>query len=184
MSLPTIETARLILRPWNDDDLDPWFEMNADPRVMEFFQATYDRAKAGAVAAWMREVNERNGYGWWIIEIKDGDRFAGVVMFDDVDIETPFIPAKEIGWRLPVAAWGQGYATEAARAMLDLGFTRYGCDEIFAMTAVRNKRSERVMQRLGMERRPELDFDHPRIPEGHPLRRHITYRARRRTSNS
>ncbi|HEV2262346.1 MAG TPA: GNAT family protein [Candidatus Rubrimentiphilum sp.] len=182
--LPTIETARLVLRPWRDADLDPWYEMNADPRVMEFFPATWDRARADAMAAKMRKRNEDNGYGWWIIEIKGGDLFGGVVEFDDITIETPFTPAKEIGWRLPVAAWGHGYATEAARAMLDLGFGTFGCDEIFAMTATPNTRSERVMQRLGMQREPSLDFEHPRIPVGHRLRPHITYRARRQANNA
>jgi len=91
----------------------------------------------------------------------------------------PFTPAREVGWRLAYDTWGHGYATEGAKAALAMAFDRLGWDEVVAVTALVNKRSERVMQRLGMVRDPNADFDHPRVPEGHLLRRHMLYRIRR-----
>lgn len=178
MSAPVIETERLILRPWRDEDVPHWVAMNADPRVMEFFPSTYGEEQARETAAYLRARLEADGYGWWIAEIKDGRRFAGCLAVQKVPFEAHFTPAFEIGWRLPVDAWGHGYATEGARALLDCSFSRLGCDEVVAMTAALNERSQRVMQRLGMTRDAADDFDHPRLEEGHRLRPHVLYRIR------
>jgi ribosomal-protein-alanine N-acetyltransferase len=179
MPLPVIETPRLRLRNWRDEDLQPWFEMGADPRVMEFFPSVYDRERSDSIAASVRQRNEVNPYGWWVIEEKDGEPFAGVMQLADVPFEAHFTPVHEIGWRLPAKFWGRGYATEAARAILDYAFERLGMDEVVALTTVMNVRSRRVMERLGMTRDPNDDFDNPRVPEGHALQRHVLYRIRK-----
>ncbi len=179
MTVPTIETSRLLLRGWRDADLDSWAEMNADPRVMEFFPRTYERARADAIAAEIRMGFERNGYGWWAVEIKDSGRFAGVICVDDVHYDVPFAPPREVGWRLAFDTWGHGYATEGAAAALDFAFDRLGWDELVAMTSVLNLRSQRVMQRLGMTRDTAGDFEHPRVEAGHRLRRHMLCRIRK-----
>ena len=106
-------------------------------------------------------------------------RFAGVVALQDVPFEAPFTPAREVGWRFAYDHWGHGYATEGARAALDFAFERLGWHEVVAFTAALNLRSQKVMERLGMTHDPNDDFDHPRIPEGDPLRRHLLYRASR-----
>jgi RimJ/RimL family protein N-acetyltransferase len=176
---PTLETPRLILRPWRDADIADWTAMGADEDVMEFFPSTYDRAKAESLATWMRERLEADGYGWWAVEIKDGAPFAGVIALQDVPFEAHFTPALEVGWRLARPHWGHGYATEGARAALKFAFEDLDRDEVIAMTASINLRSERVMQRLGMTRDAGDDFDHPRLERGHRLSRHVLYRASR-----
>ena len=181
MPLPVIETPRLRLRNWRDEDLQPWFEMGADPRVMEFFPGVYDRERSDSIAASVRQRNEANTYGWWIVEEKNGEPFAGVIQLDEVSFEAHFTPVREIGWRLPVEFWGRGYATEAARAVLEYAFERLAMDEVVALTTVMNVRSRRVMERLGMTHDPNDDFDNPRVPDGHPLQRHVLYRIHRTT---
>jgi ribosomal-protein-alanine N-acetyltransferase len=174
-----LETPRLILRQWRDADLDAWAEMNADPRVMEFFPALYDRARAEKTAASMREEIERDGYGFWAVEIKASGAFAGMVGLNEITYDIPVHPKHEVGWRLAFDAWGHGYATEGARAALQFAFGKLGWPEVVAFTAAINERSQRVMQRLGMLRNPDDDFDHPRVEPGSPLRRHVLYRVKR-----
>lgn len=178
MSAPTLETERLILRPWRDEDIPHWVAMHADPRVMEFFPSTYTEEEAKQVAARLRSQHERENYGWWIAEVKDGNRFVGTIALQKVPFEAHFTPAYEIGWRLPFEAWGNGYATEGARAVLDFAFSRLQCNELVAMTAEINVRSRRVMERLGMRHDTVDDFDHPRLEQGDRLRRHVLYRIR------
>jgi ribosomal-protein-alanine N-acetyltransferase len=152
--------------------------MNADPRVLEFFPRTFPREQAESMARFCRDELETLGYGWWVVEVRGGPSFAGVIALQDVPFEAHFTPAREVGWRFTPQSWGRGYATEGARAALDFAFNRLDWNEVVAMTAVKNLRSERVMQRLGMTRDLDGDFDHPRIEEGHPLRRHVLYRIR------
>jgi RimJ/RimL family protein N-acetyltransferase len=174
-----IETLRLILRGWRGDDVEAWIQTNSDPRITEFFAKSYTREQSAASAAAHREQLATNGYGWWVIEAKNVLPFAGVAVLQPVPFEAHFTPAWEVGWRLAHSAWGHGYATEAAAALLRLGFEKFGCDEIVAFTTQANLRSQRVMQRLGMTRNSADDFDHPRIEPGHPLRRHVLYRIMR-----
>ena len=175
----TIETSRLLLRPWRDEDIESWVAMNADPRVMEYFVNPYDRAQSESSASTMRTSLERDGYGFWVVEVKDSISFAGVIALVDVPFEAHFTPAREIGWRLIYDAWGEGYATEGAKAALDFAFTTLRWEEIVSMTSVLNLRSRRVMERIGMTHDPLDDFDHPRIPDGHRLKRHVLYRLKR-----
>jgi RimJ/RimL family protein N-acetyltransferase len=175
-ALQVIETPRLRLRPWIDADVEAWVEMNADPRVTEFFVAPVPRERSLEQAAKIRAELDHNGYGWWVIERKDVPGFAGVVVLDDIRWEPPFEPRREIGWRLPVHAWGQGFATEAASAVMKYGFESLGWPEVVAITSRLNMRSRRVMEKLGMMRDSSCDFEHPRIPVGHRLRPHVLYR--------
>lgn len=175
---PAIATARLRLRQWTDEDVAPWAQMNADPRVMEFFVTTTPRERSFELAALMREDIAKNGYGWFVMERRDAPGFAGVIAIDDIHYDMPFRPLREIGWRLPVESWGHGYATEAAQATLQFAFEQLRWPEVVAMTAIINARSRRVMEKLGMTHDPSEDFDHPRVPDGHPIKRHVLYRAR------
>ena len=173
-----LESARLILRPWRDADVEPWVALCADPRVMEFFPSTYGREQAEAMAARMRERLSADGYGWWPVEVKGGAPFAGVVLLQEIPFEAHFTPATEVGWWFSAEHWGKGYATEAARAALDFAFGELQREEVVAITAALNVRSQRVMQRLGMTRDPNGDFAHPRIDAGHRLEPHVLYRIR------
>jgi RimJ/RimL family protein N-acetyltransferase len=173
----TVRTSRLILRRWRDEDLAPYAALNADPRVMEHFPAVLSREESDAQAARIRKHWDDHGFGLWAVEVAGGASFVGFIGLQHVSFEAPFTPAVEVGWRLAVDAWGHGYATEGARAALEYGFGALGLREIVSMTVSSNDRSWRVMERLGMKRAHGEDFDHPRVPEGHPLRRHILYRV-------
>jgi RimJ/RimL family protein N-acetyltransferase len=178
--MATIETPRLLLRHWKDSDIEPWVAMNADPRVTEFFSSTYTRAISEAAAMLRRRELDELGYGWWVVEVRGGAPFAGVVVLGEVPFEAHFTPAREVGWRFAPEHWGNGYATEGARGALEHAFAALGWHEVVAMTAVQNLRSQRVMRRLGMTRDPADDFEHPKVEEGHPLRRHVLYRIPKR----
>jgi RimJ/RimL family protein N-acetyltransferase len=172
-----IRTGRLMLRPWQDADREPFAVLNADPEVMRHFPGVMAREQSDAFVDWQRDVFEERGWGLWAVEA-DG-RFIGFVGLSVPSFQAHFTPAVEIGWRLAQEAWGHGYATEAAQAAAAFGFDTVGLDEIVSFTAVQNDRSRRVMERLGMTHDPAEDFDHPRLPEGHRLTRHVLYRLRR-----
>jgi RimJ/RimL family protein N-acetyltransferase len=178
-AIATLQTSRLRLRPWRDEDLDPFAELNADPRVMEFFPSTLDRGESDALVLRIRDHFARRGFGQWAVEVPGVADFIGFVGLSVPRFEANFTPCVEIGWRLAREHWGQGYATEAARAALEFGFRDLALEEIVSFTTTANLRSRAVMERIGMTRTPADDFDHPAIPEGHPLRRHVLYRARR-----
>ncbi len=174
-----IRTARLRLRAWREDDFDAYAAMNADPRVMEFYPAVVSREESRVRFDRGNARMAERGYGFWPVEVIGGPPFIGIVGLGDPDFQAPFMPAVEIGWRLAAEHWGQGYATEAARAAATFGFERLGLREIVAFTTVSNVRSRRVMAKLGMSRSPDDDFMHPQIADGHPLRPHVLYRLRR-----
>ncbi len=176
-----IRTERLLLRAWTADDREPFAQMNADPRVMEFFPAVLDRAGSDALADRAEAHIARHGWGLWALEVTAGEhrgRFAGFTGLAVPAWEAPFTPCVEIGWRLPAWAWGHGYASEAARAALRFAFTELALPEVVSFTAVPNARSQAVMRRIGMTRDPSGDFDHPGVPDGHPLERTVLYRLR------
>jgi RimJ/RimL family protein N-acetyltransferase len=172
-----LRTERLILRDWRDGDGDAFAALNADLRVMRYFPAPLSRAESDRFAERIRRHLDANGWGLWAVEIAGVAPFAGFIGLAVPRFEAAFTPAIEIGWRLATAFWGHGYATEGARAALAFGFDELGLDEIVAFTAVSNQPSQRVMQRLGMTHDARDDFDHPFVPVGHPLRRHVLYRA-------
>jgi len=173
-----VRTARLLLRPWRDDDAVAFAAMSADPEVMEFLPPLTSRAAVDAWAARLEAHWRERGFGRWAVEIPGEVAFIGIVGLATIPFEAHFTPAVEVVWRLARAHWGRGYATEAARAALGHGFGTLGLEEIVAVTVPGNRRSRRVIERLGMSRDPAEDFDHPSLPDG-PLKRHVLYRARK-----
>jgi RimJ/RimL family protein N-acetyltransferase len=175
----SLRTPRLLLREWRDDDLDAFAAMAEDPAVMQYLLPLQRRAASDALAARIRADLTKHGFGLWAVEIPGVKPFVGMVGLAVVGFEAHFTPAIEVGWRLAPAYWGQGYATEAAFAAMDHGFHSLDLGEIVAFTVPANMRSRRLMQHLHMTRSRQEDFDHPRVPEGHPLKRHFLYRMRR-----
>jgi RimJ/RimL family protein N-acetyltransferase len=158
--------------------------MNADPRVMEYLPGLLSEEESGALTARIEDHFEQYGFGLWAVEICDVASFAGFLGLLVARFEARFTPCVEIGWRLSAKHWGHGYATEGARAALAFGFEALGLEEIVSFTVPGNRRSRRVMERIGMIRNPADDFDHPLLPEGHPLRRHVLYRITRQLFDS
>jgi ribosomal-protein-alanine N-acetyltransferase len=171
-----IQTERLILRELRRSDLSALAKMNADPRVMEHFPGSLSREDSDAFAGRIRAHWNQCGFGSWAVERLEDGVFLGIVGLSHPRFEAHFTPCVEIGWRLAAAYWGKGYATEAAKAAVRLGFERLGLDQIVAFTVPQNQRSRRVMEKLGMTRSEADDFDHPNVPARHPLRRHVLYR--------
>ena len=164
-----IRTDRLVLRRWQPEDRDPFAALCADPEVMEHFPSTLSRAEADAWADAVELHFNEHGYGLWAMDV-DGC-FAGFTGLRWSELLGH--QELEVAWRLARWAWGHGYATEGATAALAIGLE--GSDTVASWTAVTNQRSWRVMEKLGMRR--EREFDHPRVPEGSPLRRHYLYRT-------
>lgn len=171
-----IETPRLRLRQWIDADLEPFAALNADPAVMEFFVSPLKREASDAMARRLQSLMAERGLGHWAVEERASARFLGFVGLHCPAATLPCSPCVEIGWRLGLAHWGQGFASEAASAVLEVGFKQLGLPEIVSFTATTNLRSQAVMRRIGMVR--DGGFDHPNVPEGHHLRPHVLYRAR------
>ncbi|WP_395571678.1 GNAT family N-acetyltransferase [Streptomyces sp. BK79] len=171
-----LRTDRLLLRGWRASDLGPWAAMNADPVVRAYFPEVLTREQSEASAARFQADLDRRGWGWWAVEVAATGEFIGFAGLDPVEDGMPFTGV-EAGWRLARPAWGHGYATEAARAVVDHAFGVLGLAEVLAVTAAGNARSRAVMRRLGMTRDPAEDFDDPGVPEG-PLRRSVLYRLR------
>jgi RimJ/RimL family protein N-acetyltransferase len=172
-----LRTGRLRLRSWREEDLAPFAALNADPRVMEHMPQLLSRQESDAMVARIRGHFDARGFGLWAVEVAGVADFIGYVGLLAVPFDAHFTPAVEVGWRLAAEHWGRGYATEAARAALAFGFDELRLDEIVSFTVLANRRSWSVMERLSMTRSPADDFDHPRLPDGHPLRRHILYRT-------
>jgi len=175
-SEPALRTARLALRRWRDRDRDGFAALNADPVVMAHFPALLSPERSDMVLDLIERGFDEDGFGLWAVEDRASGTLLGMTGLQRVPFLAPFTPAVEVGWRLFAFAWGRGYATEAATAALDHGFGAAGLDEIVAMTTPANTRSLAVMERLGMTHDADGDFDHPRVPASHPLRRHVLYR--------
>ncbi|MEJ1171696.1 GNAT family N-acetyltransferase [Variovorax sp. CCNWLW235] len=173
------ETPRLRLRQWRESDLAPFAALAADPEVMAFLLPVPTRADSDALAERLKARIDENGWGFWAVEHKDSGEFAGFTGLNVPLAALPFSPCVEIGWRFGRKWWRQGFASEAARGALQIGFERLGFDEIVAFTAVGNLRSAAVMERIGMHEDVAGAFDHPALPEGHALRRHRLYRISR-----
>jgi RimJ/RimL family protein N-acetyltransferase len=171
-----LQTERLILRQWRDTDSEPFARINADPRAMEFFPATLSREQSDSLIKRIEAHFHQHGFGLYAAELQSGGTFAGFVGLNVPSFKARFTPCVEAGWRIAPELWGQGLATEGARAVIDHGFRVVGLKEIVSFTVPANLRSRRVMEKLGMKHNPADDFDHPQLPPGHALRRHMLYR--------
>ncbi len=167
----------ITLRQWLESDLVPYAAMNADPEVMRFFPAPLTAEESAASMERIRSAIARRGWGFWAVEV-DG-AFAGFTGLNAPTFAAPFMPCVEIGWRFRREFWGRGLALRAAREALAFGFDQLQLDEIVSFTATSNGRSRKLMERLDFQQDLNGDFDHPVIPEGNPLRRHVLYRLRR-----
>lgn len=178
-TLPELRTDRLLLRSWRGSDLAPYAELNADPDTMEHFPAPLTREESDRHVRTILDGAARGEPSLWAVEVVGGAPFIGFVGLAVPRFDASFTPCVEVGWRLDRRHWGHGYATEGARAALAFGFERLDLDEVVSFTSVPNVRSQRVMERLGMHHDPSDDFDHPSLPAGDRLRRHVLYRLGR-----
>jgi len=175
-ALATLATERLTLRPWRDSDADAYAAWNADPLVMRFYPQTFDRASSDASLARAQAHFALRNFGMWAAEITATRELIGMIGLQVPRFQAHFTPCVEVGWRLAPAHWHKGYATEGARAALNFGFTVLRLPEIVAMTVPANLPSIAVMERLGMTRNPDDDFDNPLV-DG-PFKRHVLYRLK------
>lgn len=180
MAAPAIEfsTPRLALRAWQSRHRAPFAAMNADPEVMRYFPAVLSAEQTNAgVDIWCQQFAEK-GWSNWAVELLESGEFIGFIGLSVPRRKLPFSPCVEIGWRLKRAAWGQGYATEGAKACLRVGFEQLGLQEVVSFTTLANLPSVAVMRRIGMSD-AQANFEHPAVPEGNPLRLHCLYKITR-----
>lgn len=172
----SITTNRLHLRQWRETDLEPFGELNSDPRVREFFPTVLTRKKSDQEVVELSQHIEKFGWGFWAVSLVQTDEFIGCIGLDEVYFKRAFSPAIDIGWRLHYNHWGKGYATEGALAALQYGFTALNLESIVAYTAEGNVRSRHIMEKIGLRHEPNFDFDHPDFPADHKHKRHVLYR--------
>ena len=172
----TIQTERLLMRRWRESDRAPFAALNGDPETLKYFPGTLDRAASDALIDRIEAGFGERGFGLWALEIAASGQFIGFTGLNPMPDGVPGAGGMEVGWRLARTAWHHGYATEAARAALTVAFDGVGLDEIWSMTAVLNEPSQAVMRRLGLTE--VARFDHPRVPEGSPVRPHVVYHRR------
>jgi ribosomal-protein-alanine N-acetyltransferase len=171
----SIPTERLILRQWRESDLQPFYELNSNPTVMEFLPAVRNREQSDELAGEIQKRIDENGWGMWAVEEKGSEAFIGFVGLNRPTDELPFNPCIEVGWRLSEEYWGKGYATEAGKKALEIAFHELSLQEVVSFTAVRNKRSEAVMKRLGMFN-TKRNFQHPGVSLSDSSSEHILYK--------
>jgi 3-dehydroquinate dehydratase/shikimate dehydrogenase len=180
--LAIIRTERLLLRPWLEKDLDPFTDLNSDPRVREYFPSLLTKEESAREMNLAQTEIEEKGWGFWAAALLSTGEFIGMIGLHAVSKEklsAHFTPAIEIGWRLAYDHWGKGYATEGAKAALAYGFSNVNLDEIVAFTALQNQRSRHVMEKIGMLHNPKDDFKHPKLTDGHRLQYHVLYRIKK-----
>lgn len=179
IKMVSLNTNRLLLRLWKEQDLSPFAKMNANPQVMEFFPKimTYEES----IAAFCQIIAHFTKYGWglWAVELKTEKKFIGFIGLSHVVFQAHFTPAVEIGWRLQPKYWGKGYATEGAFQALQFGFNTLGLKEIVSFTSNQNIRSQKIMEKIGMSRNSKDDFHHPKLPSNHWLKKHVLYRKQK-----
>ncbi len=178
MPAPALTTKRLLLRHWKEDDLPLFAKLNMDKRVMEFFPSTLSCEESNALAGRIEQELREKDYGLWAVEVVGVASFIGFVGLHYQNFSAHFTPCIEIGWRLDFEYWGQGYAFEAAKRVLEYAFTVLKLPEVVSFTTMTNRRSRQLMEKLGMTYNSQDDFEHPKLPEGHLLRPHVLYRLR------
>ncbi|CAN5820641.1 GNAT family N-acetyltransferase [soil metagenome] len=178
-----LRTERLRLRGWREEDRAPYAALNADPEVMALMPSLLTREQSDAHVEHMVRHHAQHGFGLWAVEVPGVAPFVGFVGLSVPSFDAAFTPCVEVGWRLARPWWGRGYATEGAVAALrfgfGFGFGEISLDEVVSFTSTANVRSQQVMARIGLSHDPADDFDHPSLPAGHRLLRHVLYRARR-----
>lgn len=177
-----LTTDRLVLRDWQAQDKEPFTKMNADLEVMRYFPKTLTANESHEMVDEIQRRIDNNGYGLFAVESRKTGEFMGFVGLNHPKIPYFFNPCLEVGWRLDKAYWGQGFATEAGKACLQMAFEKLGFDEVVSFTANINLPSQRVMQRLGM--RFDCEFDHPTIQATSPLFKHVLYRINKENFNN
>ena len=175
-----IQTERLLLRRWKKEDREPFYRLNSDPLVMEFMPACLTRSESDQLVDRITEHFRKRNFGLYAVELRENHSFIGYVGLAVPSFEASFTPCVEIGWRLSADHWGRGLATEGAQVVVKHAFSELRLDEIVSFTVPENVRSRRVMEKIGMTHDASEDFDHPNLPKGHPLQRHVLYRLRRR----
>ncbi len=173
-----VKTERLNLRRWQESDRQPFAEINADPQVMKFFPNLLTREQSDRLVDRIEASFTEHGFGLCAVELRTDHRFLGFIGLSVPNFQATFMPCVVIGWRLEARAWGRGFATEGVRAMVAYGFNILKLNSLLSFTAEQNIRSRRVMEKLGMTFDPADSFDHPNLPYGHLLRRHVLYRLR------
>lgn len=174
-----IETERLILREWKDEDLEDFARMNADPIVMEYLPRLLDDKASKRHMAEFQKHFKKNGYGLYAVELKDTEEFCGFVGLSNVEIDVDFAPAVELAWRLDNEHWGKGIASEAARAVIEHAFNDLDLKELVAFTVHDNTRMIHVIEKLGFEYVKGADFEYPALRKGHPLGSFVLYKMKK-----
>ncbi|MCP4342668.1 MAG: GNAT family N-acetyltransferase [Desulfobulbaceae bacterium] len=175
MQVTELETDRLLLRQWKNQDLSAFAKLTADSEVMEYFPSTLSSEESNAMAQKCKSLISERGWGVWASELKESGDFIGFVGIHKPKATLPFSPCVEIGWRLLREHWGNGYATEAAAEALRFSFESLGLNEVVSFTTVSNYRSRSVMEHLGLSNTNQ-NFEHPDIPDGHQLSEHVLYK--------
>lgn len=175
-----IETGRLILRPFKEADKEPYAALGANETAMHNFPSTMNKFECDSKMNTLIKLQTRYGFHFLAAELKQTNQFVGLLGLANIDVETklaiPGRPNMEIGWALHPDTWGKGLAPEGARACLTYAWEVLKLNEVVSFTAKTNTPSQRVMEKIGMTRDPEDDFDHPKMPAKHPLTPHVLYR--------
>lgn len=177
--MKVIETDRLILRTWKNEDADEYYRINQDAKVIEFLKGSLTMQEVTDFISFMNKQFKEIGYTVWAAEEKLSGKLIGYIGLDPIKWKTPFGKAVEVEWRLGSEYWGKGYATEGAKAALEYGFNHCGLTEIVSFAVPANVRSVRVMEKIGMTRDIHGDFAHPKLPPDHKLSKHVLYRIKR-----
>jgi RimJ/RimL family protein N-acetyltransferase len=172
----SMRTERLVLRHWHNSDRQAFARLNADARVMEFMPSVLSEQESNSLVDRIEAHFHEHSFGLFAAEIRSGTCFIGYIGLSVPTFHAAFTPCVEIGWRLAREYWGQGLATEGAREIVRYAFEELNLQELVSFTAPANARSLGVMKKIGMTHDPKDDFDHPRLPVGHTLRRHVLYR--------
>ncbi len=170
-----LKTGRLRLRQWKQEDYPAFAKLNADPEVMKYYPEMLNEKDSNDMAQRFEALLAYRGWGFWVVEKLDEKKFMGFVGLHEPTYDLPITPCVEIGWRLAKEYWGYGYASEAAKASLAVAFKKLDLPEVYSFTSVLNKKSQAVMEKLGMVNMKQ-NFDHPMIPKDSPLREHVLYK--------
>ena len=171
-----LESERVLLREWRESDVEPWVALNLDAENLQYFPRVYSAEESLASYMRIRDLLNENSFGLWAAQEKSSGEFVGFVGLMHHNIPgISFMPCYEIGWRLDKKYWGKGYATEAAKVVLAFGLEELQLEKIYSFTAKGNIPSINVMKKIGLQERPELAFEHPRIPDESPVKSHVVY---------